>query len=150
MALKRVEVAQARGTQDRRPELETLGLEDRVVIVSGRLVGIEDIPQGLDAEAACEMVVKGGDRSAEESRIVGTAEILGQEAAPGDLEIEPAHRRRSISQPRGETPRAARRRELLAHVGNPHGPGVYGGQRPGTPARGSIALIRPQTSKEVG
>jgi hypothetical protein len=96
------------------------------------------------------MVVKGGDWNAEESRIVGTAGILGQEAAPADLEIEPAPGRCSISQPRGETPRAARRREPLADVGNPHGPGVYGGQRPETAARGSIALIGPQTPKEVG
>ena len=93
MALEGVEVADRRRPEDRRPEHELAGWQDCVVIVGARLESFDEVAQGIDAQAAGEMVVEGRQRLPVERRIMGQGRP-GRDRPPSrDLEVQPANRR---------------------------------------------------------
>jgi fumarylacetoacetate (FAA) hydrolase len=71
--------------EDRRPEVEVRCLEASIVIG----LGIQQLGEGLDAQAAVEVIVKRGDRLAEERRVVGAALVGCHQGEACLLEVEP-------------------------------------------------------------
>jgi hypothetical protein len=64
VALEGVEVAQARGPQDRRPERDIARGQDRIVVVATAREPLDKLGERLDPEPSREVVVEGRDRLA--------------------------------------------------------------------------------------
>ena len=116
MALEGVEVAQARWSQDRRPEAQVGGVEDGWIVVLAGLEAVEQLSQRLDPEAEGEVGVERRDRLAEERRVVLEARVGVDCAAPGDLEVEPARRLGPELQRRRQAPGCAGRGACVART----------------------------------
>ena len=93
MALEGVEVAHRRRPEDRRPEHELTGRLDGVVVVAARPEPFDEVAQGVDPQAAREMVVEGRHRLAVEHRIVREGGPRAHRASTRNLEVQPATRR---------------------------------------------------------
>jgi hypothetical protein len=118
MALERVEIAQARGPQDRRPECQVFGVEHRIVVLVPRPEALDQLGQGLDAKAAAQVVVERRDRLPEEEAIVGELRVGRDRAAPRDLQVDPAP---AVGvEGRDEPPRGTDRPGPLSGVGDLH------------------------------
>jgi hypothetical protein len=96
MTLERVEVAKAGRPEDGRAEPEVGGIEDRFVIarvvtrVGARKEALDQLDEGLDPEAAGEVVIEIRDRLAMEDMIVRQVAIGGHGAPSGNLQVDPA------------------------------------------------------------
>ncbi len=93
MPLERVEVAERRRPQDRRSEPEVRGLEDSIVRpvpgTAGHGEPVDELAEGLDPEAAVEVIVERCDRLPEQDRVVAPLGVGGQQSSPNHLEVEP-------------------------------------------------------------
>jgi len=122
VALEGIEVAEARRSQDRRPERQVGGVEDRLVLGCGGGVALEQLGQRLDPQAARQVVVQGRDRLAEEDRVVGAAWVLDHQALPRLFEVQPGHRLRARIARGSQPPGRAGRGVPLADVSDLHRP----------------------------
>ena len=105
VAFEGVEVAHRRRPEDRRPEHELTGRLDGVVVLPARLESFDEVAQGVDPQAAREMVVEGRHRLAVERRIVREGGPRAHRASTRNLEVQPATRGLAWIERRRQTPR---------------------------------------------
>jgi hypothetical protein len=125
MPLERVEVAERRRPEDRRPEAQVRAGEDSVVILAARLEPLDQLGERVDPQTRGEMVVEGRERRAEQDAVVGPTWIRRSEPTPGDLEVKPSGRR--IIERRREPPWRTGGPVPLADVGDLHAPSLARG-----------------------
>ena len=111
--------------QNRWPELQVVGVEDRVVVVGPRGEPLDEVRERLDAKPAGEVVVERRDRLAVEDGVVGEAGPGRDGPTTGDLDVEPG--RGGGVERRGQSPRRAGGCVALSDMGESHGRSVRSG-----------------------
>ncbi len=92
MALERVEVAERGRAEDRGAEGEVIGVEDGVVLRGTAPGGeaVDEIGQGLHAQAARQVVVERRHALAVQHAVVGEVGIGRDRSTAGHLEVDPS------------------------------------------------------------
>ena len=88
--------------------------------VRARLEALDKLAQGLHPQAACQMVVQGGQGRPEQVVVVRESGVGAYRALTSDLQIQPADGMVARIQGGGDPPRHTRRRIAFPNVGDPH------------------------------
>lgn len=90
------------------------------VVVRARLEALDKLAQGLHPQAACQMVVQGGQGRPEQMGVVRESGVGAYRALTSDLQIQPADGMVARIQGGCDSPRHTRRRIAFPDVSDLH------------------------------